>query len=247
MITCTLRGQLGNQMFQVATVIAHAKRLGVDYTFPERSGKRGQFPFMFPELGSLQKENKLVFENYREPRFGIYEPLPARARLNLQGYWQSELYFKEYKEEIIKLFNIKVPHDDDKIVSIHIRRGDSLKFVDKLPQPTGKYLEEAMSHFDNTYDFLVFSDDIEWCRNRFKGSRFGFWIGQDAKQTMGIMASCRHNIIVNSTFSWWGAYLNPNPNKTIISPSSNSWFGDGWKHKLSAQDIPCKDWIQIDY
>ena len=234
-------------MFISATTIAHAKQLGVEYKFPSRSGKRGQFPFMFPELGLLgQKEDHLMFENYREPHFGIYEPLPARDHLRLQGYWQSELYFKEYRKEIIKVFNIPIPRINSNVVSLHIRRGDSLKFIDKLPQPTDKYLNGALEHFPN-YQVLIFSDDLAWCREKFKGERFSFFEGVDPKFTMSMMAACENNIIVNSTFSWWGAYLNPNPNKIVISPSSNSWFGDSWKHKLSAQDIPCKDWIQIDY
>lgn len=248
MITCTFRGQLGNQMFQVATAIAHAIRMNTAYAFPERSGKRGQFPFMFPELSSISKEDlRWEFKNHREPRFGVYDPIPLENNLNLQGYWQSEKYFKEYRKEIIELFNIPSFEIKRNVISLHIRRGDSLKFIDKLPQPTDKYLNEALEYFPN-HQVLVFSDDLQWCKEKFKGERFIFDEGDsDAKQTLGRMASCENQIIVNSTFSWMAAWLNKNPNKTVICPHSDSWFGDNWKHKLSAQDIPCDDWIKIKY
>lgn len=246
MITCSLRGQLANTMFIAATTIAHALRMNTKYTFPERSGKRGQFPFMFPELiGKTVNDDYILY--YREPKFGIYEPLPLEKDLHLQGYFQSEKYFKEYRKEIIELFNIPVFETKKNVVSLHIRRGDSLKFIDKLPQPTDKYLNEALEHFPN-HQVLVFSDDMTWCKEKFKGERFMFDEGDgDAKKTMGRMASCENQVIVNSTFSWFGAWLNPNPDKIVISPSKESWFGDNWKHKLSAQDIVCDDWIEISY
>lgn len=235
-------------MFIAATTIAHAIRMNTTYAFPERSGKRGQFPFMFPELPRINEtHDHLNSVNYRELRFGIHEPIPLIDGINLQGYWQSEKYFKEYRREIIELFDISVFETKKNVVSLHIRRGDSLKFIDKLPQPTDRYLNEALSHFPD-YQVLVFSDDIEWCRERFCDERFVLYEGgSDAKETIGQMASCEHNIIVNSTFSWWAAWLNRNENRKVISPSSNSWFGDSWKHKLSAQDIPCEDWVQIKY
>lgn len=248
MITCSLRGQLANQMFIAATTIAHALRMNTTYWFPHRSGKRGQFEFMFEHLNNGVTCYHGRDDYYREPKFGIYELLPNKDHLHLQGYFQSEKYFKEYREEIIKAFNIPVFETKKNVVSLHIRRGDSLKFVDKLPQPTDKYLDRAISSFYTNWSFLIFSDDIAWCKERFKGDRFEFDVSDgDPKKTLGRMASCEHNVIVNSTFSWWGAWLNTNPNKIVISPSKESWFGDNWKHKLSAQDIVCDDWIQIPY
>lgn len=245
MITCSLRGNLGNQMFIAATVIAHARNMRSPYAFPPYSGKRDQFPFMFPHLS--QRVFAEPIELFRESHFGRYVPIKDKADLHLQGYFQSEKYFKEHREEVIAAFNIPVFETKKNVVSLHIRRGDSLKFVDKLPQPTDKYINEALEHFPN-HQVLVFSDDIIWCKERFKGDRFEFDVSDgDPKKTLGRMASCEHNIIVNSTFSWWGAWLNTNPDKIVISPSKESWFGDNWKHKLSAQDIVCDSWVQIPY
>ena len=245
MITATLRGRMCNQMFQIATVIAHAYRMGTGYMLPQRSGKRNQFPMMFPHLRLDEQEpyNQIV---YIEPTFGIYQSLPLEDNLHLKGYFQSELYFKEYREQIIQFFDIPSFKTKNKVVSLHIRRGDYIKLEDKHPQPTNKYLNEAFEYFSN-YQIEIFSDDILWCKNKFRGDRFIFNETIDPKIALGQMASCENNIIVNSTFSWWGAWLNLNQNKKVICPSSDNWFGGEWKFRLSAQDIPCKDWIQIKY
>lgn len=245
MITCSLRGQLGNQMFQVAAVIAHALRNNTTYSFPSRSGKRGQFPFAFPFLPI--EPNNYSCEQYEEKTFGVYKPIPDNDNFHLKGYWQSEKYFEDYKDEVLSAFDIPKFNRLNKTVSIHIRRSDSLRFMDKLPQPTEKYFHQAIDRFDNLYNFLIFTDDLDFCKKIFKGSRFEFSQEKEAKRAMGQMASCMHNIIVNSTFSWWGAYLNDNLNKIVVCPHADSWFGQKYKHKLSAQDIPCNRWVQIKY
>jgi hypothetical protein len=252
MITCDLRGQLGNQMFIVATVIAHALKMKTSYAFPLRSGKRGQFPFMFDHLPLMQEWNGDIFDStpYKEKQFGVYSPLPEDPNLHLAGYFQSEKYFKEYRNDIISIFNMPVVDKLDGVVSLHIRRGDSLKFVDKLPQPSDNYILNAINYFGNNYNFLVFSDDIEWCKGNklFKGSNFNFVDkNSDPKINMSIMSSCEHNIIVNSTYSWWAAWLNNNLNKVVVSPDKISWFGGAYKNRLSAQDIVCDGWIEIKY
>lgn len=250
MITCILRGQLGNQMFQIATVIAHALRQKTNYSLPSRSGKKDQFPMMFPFLPIFDNDDfySAEFVPHREEKFGTYSPLPDHHHLQLRGYFQSELYFKEYRYKLFKAFSLPSFPTQPNTVSIHIRRGDSLRFIDKLPQPTDKYLDTAMSQFEGNPTFIIFTDDLSWCRERFTGNQFEFCEpNQDPKKVMALQASMEHNIIVNSTFSWWSAWLNENPNKKVICPSSKSWFGESWKNKLSAQDIPCKDWTQIDY
>lgn len=254
MISNILRGQMANQMFQIATLYAHAKRNNVEWRVSNVSGKRDQFNMSFPHLPVLQGDE--IFEGtYTEPKFGIYQPIPFVDNIKLRGYYQSALYFDDYREEILDLFNLydelPVTEDCDWImdgwVSIHQRRGDSLQNAHKLPQPTKKYLDDAIGYFPSHYKFAVFSDDMPYCKEIFKGERFRFIEGNSAKKDLLLMSLAEHNIIVNSTYSWWGAYMNNNPNKIIISPSTKSWFSEKYKDILSAQDIPCKDWIQIDY
>lgn len=244
MITCDLRGQLGNQMFIAATVIAHAAKMNTSFAFPKTSGKRGQFPFMFPHLP--QEPSRYSCEQFKEKKFGVYEQLPANDNLHLIGYFQSEKYFKYNREEIIDYFNFLRFPIKKGVVSIHIRRGDSLKFQNKLPQPTRRYLLEAMNMFKG-YRFYVFSDDIEWCREHFIGDQFLFSLETDPKNELSKMSACEHNIIVNSTFSWWGAWLNQNPNKIVVAPHKDSWFSKNYESVLSAQDIIPDIWIQVKY
>lgn len=248
MISCNLRGQMGNQMFQVATVIAHALRNKTTYTFPERSGKRDQFPFMFPHLPTRGLE---VFDSmYTEEKFGVYSLIPPpQGDQLIQGYFQSELYFKDYRQQIIDTFCVPQFERKQDTCSLHIRRGDYLRWEHKIPQPTKKYLTDAINFFDYGWKFLVFSDDIEWCKVFFKqfGDRFIFCEETNPLRSMGLMNSCQSHIIVNSTFSWWGAWLNEYEHKRVICPDVNSWFTSAYRDRLSAQDIPCKNWIQIPY
>jgi hypothetical protein len=252
MITASLRGRCGNMMFQTAAVIAHAKRTFIDYALPAVSGKRNQFHYCFqkqvPIIDHTSSEY-LSIPRYREQQFGVYNPIPDNPHLCLQGYFQSEKYFKGYENEVKRILDIPLVPDimGLDLVSIHVRRGDYLRFPDKYPQVTDKYLNEAMECFPGK-TFLVFSDDLEHCRLRFRGKQFIFApepIGE--KNDLGLMASCSHNIICNSTFSWWASYLNPNPNKMIIAPHEDDWFGEKYKKVLSAQDIMPKTWIKIRY
>ena len=97
--------------------------------------------------------------------------------------------------------------------------------------------------FDGDYIFAVFSDDIEWCRSNFHGDKFVFVEDQKDYEDLYYMSLCKHNIICNSTFSWWSAWLNNNADKKIISPKK--WFGPGYAtHELS--DLTPKGWTIID-
>lgn len=248
MITATFRGQLANVCFQAATVIATSLRNNINYALPLTSGKRNQFPDYFPHLPKMQEWNGEIFNSiqYREKKFGIYEPLPNDPDLHLQGYWQSFRYFNDYRKEVIEALALPKYEMKKGYVSLHIRRGDSLNFIHKLPQPTDKYINEALDIF-KCYKILVFSDDLEYCKEKFKGGQFEFCEEQDAKKAIGLMAACEHNAIVNSTFSLFASWLNDNPNKVVVSPHRESWFTEAYKDRLSAQDLIPDEYIQIRY
>jgi len=174
------------------------------------------------------------------------------------GYWQQFKYL-ELNESLLKKqihlnnsFEIENSAIINEIrnshsVSIHIRRGDyvSIKKNTKIFQKCSKqYYENAIQYFEKrNYKpvFYIFSDDIVWAKNNFKGDKFKFITGNQPAEDMFLMSLCNHNITANSTFSWWGGWLNSNLDKTVITPKS--WYV-GELNTIIDVLIP-KQWIQI--
>lgn len=256
MISCNLRGGLGNQMFQIAA--AHALAL--------RTNGTSCFDFgqcYTPMQGhSAQKYKDNIFINlkhitvnfyryvYHEPSFS-YNELPLMDNLVLDGYFQSEKYFEDYKREIKDLFVV-----DDKnskkflkqfkssklpITSVHIRRGDYLNNSEYHCICDLNYYKKAMDIIGES-NFIIISDDIEWVKNNIKGDNIFYSSLDNELDDLALMTNCDNNIIANSSFSWWGAYLNPKLNKIIIAPKK--WFGP--KGPKDTQDIIPNGWITID-
>lgn len=152
------------------------------------------------------------------------------------GYWQSQDYFQDIEDEIRNTF-VFPGFDEDKnieicktareknCVSLHVRRGDFLKASKFVALGSGSYYDRAVSLIKSKVDdpvFIVMSDDIEWCREHFNEEKMIFvdWnSGSKSYRDMQIMSICKHNIVANSSFSWWGAWLNNNPEKIVIAPS----------------------------
>ena len=91
-----------------------------------------------------------------------------------------------------------------------------------------------MAHFGSNYNFLVFSDDLDWCRQTFKGDNVDFSMGRSPAQDMILMSKCNHNVVANSMFSWWGAWLNENPDKKVIASSTFFDPASGIRRRNSA-------------
>lgn len=248
MITCDLIGRMGNQMFQIATTAAHAWRVGKPFAFPDTAQGSYTGETYFHHLPKVRRG--AFFPKYTE-RSHRYNPIPANlTNVKLHGYWQSEKYFKEYRDQVSELFAIK-PVWNDADYSIHLRFGDYLEFSDKHPPVTLKYITAAISSAHKQYEtkFMVFSDDVKRAENlieetnfQFKGCKFDYCAESDPKKSLALMAGCENNIIANSSFSWWGAWLNPNPEKIVIAPKV--WFGPGNSH-LDPTDIYCENWIVL--
>ena len=157
---------------------------------------------------------------------------------NYPIFVQDEKYFKKYEAQIRQLYGDGiVPNSIDR-VAIHVRRGKNPINPDEPAYSENPFYENLSHHLhedmsDNYYvramamfpneKFLVFSDDIEWCKQSpiFKDCEFSH--GTEIED-MNMMASCKYNIIANSSFSWWAAWLNPYPNKIIVAPKQ--WFAD---------------------
>jgi hypothetical protein len=199
---------------------------------------------------------------YREPTF-CFDPnfLNIDDGTNIIGYFQSEKYFKQYRKEIINIFSLKNPGEKfyyyqkfinaNKPTSIHVRRGDYVNkknFHNSLADTLYYiYAVEKIKSIDSNRKFLVFSDDIEFCKNYFQNyfeeyvDDFFYVTDTSGPEEIKLQSFCRDNIIANSSFSWWGAWLNENKENKVIAPAK--WFGpDGPK---DTQDVYCDGWIKI--
>ena len=149
-------------------------------------------------------------------------------------YVQSEEYFKKYAHEVKAIFgaNINIIN----MVAIHVRRGDyvnNLFYVDLMQTD---YYQKAMDMFLDA-QFLVFSDDIEWCKKQPMFENCEFSEGNDEVTDMNLMAGCTGHIIANSSYSWWSAYIAPFTKK-VVAPKA--WYSDG----IQRTTCPTK-WIRL--
>ena len=134
---------------------------------------------------------------------------------------------------------------NDEVVSIHIRRGDYLQSPNHHPVISLNYCMKAIKQFPRDYKVVVFSDDINWCKTEaFFGDKFKFIEGQTDIEDFYLMSMCVNNIICNSSFSWWAAWLNSNPDKIVIAPMDDRWFGPAYDH-FDTKDLYPEEWIKM--
>tara|TARA_R110000796_G_scaffold159291_1_gene276056 strand:+ start:268 stop:984 length:717 start_codon:yes stop_codon:yes gene_type:complete len=229
-------GWLGNQMFQYAATFAESKKVGTSCSFPENK------PNLFTHF--LLSSETIAYtqgEAYKESTFH-YTELPHKNDITLFGYFQSEKYFLEYKEELkaeFTLRNHKYPETlDDEYIGIHVRRGDYLKHPDCHPTCSMEYYEKALSLLPNK-PVKVFSDDYDWCCKNFKGDRYEISNG-DFIEDFELLSKCSYHIIANSSFSWWAAWLSNS--KKVIAPKR--WFGSKYA-SYDTKDLYPEDWILV--
>jgi hypothetical protein len=178
----------------------------------------------------------------------------------IYGYFQTEKYFQSIGDEILNSFSIREVLDDannyiikqlksENAISIHIRRGDYQNSDFELLDITTYYLKaiEIITKEVENPIFYFFSDDIIWTEEKFRNFEINkkFILhntGEKSFIDMILMSHCQHNICANSTFSWWGAWLNRNPQKIIIVPKK--WFNNGEFSRTTYDLIP-NYWIQI--
>lgn len=236
MISVKLYGRIGNMTFQIATCIATALRNGTDYCIPYKSTN----PKIWKTYYDFPRRMPVIREYWREQGHA-YTPIPNKKFLMLDGYFQSEKYFKDYREEIINLLGYQWTPIKG-MVAVHIRRGDYLNYPDKHPVVSFDYLNNSILHFWNLgyRNFTFFSDDIPWCKEHFPGYNYSERMSE--KKDIELISCCEHQIIANSSFSWWGAWLNRNPDKIVIAPKV--WFGTGNAH-LDTKDLYCEGWLKM--
>jgi hypothetical protein len=213
--------------------------------------------------GFLKKMLKKWTLKIQDLAIGTYTNFKTDASkiVYYSGYWQSEKYFKNaediirqqftFKRELLNKKNIELltQFSNKNTVSVHIRRGDYVTNTDANILLGGlcdlSYYEKAISFIEkNVRDpyFYFFSDDIEWAKNHFSNLKNVYFVDwnhkADSWQDMFLMSKCTHNIIANSSFSWWGAWLNDNMDKIVIAPSK-------WFRSHETLDILPENWTKI--
>lgn len=200
--------------------------------------------------------------NYlREPHFHFYQKaLSCGDTVYVSGYWQSEKYFQSIRKQLVEDFVSKnelseqskiVLNEINKLdaISLHIRRGDYTN-----AQNTSVYHTCSPDYYANAINtlikkvnnprFFVFSDDFDWVKKNIKidypVTYVEHNVGKDSYQDMILMSKCKHNIIANSSFSWWGAWLNTNNDKIVVAPVN--WFKSPDKN---TKDLICDSWLKM--
>lgn len=216
--------------------------------------------YLFYKLRRILQKNRLVTEPYPSQYLSCFENLDINKNYFFLGFWQNSKYFKGYEVEIKKLFILKdkgfydtdiaseISNSTFDTVSVHIRRGDYL--TSGFIEPTGicyykKAIEQILVKLKKPY-FYIFTDDPQWVQDEFKFN-IPFTlitgnIGSDSYKDIILMSLCKHNIMANSSFSWWGAWLNENPNKIVIAPKK--WYASAQRDKYATEITP-KEWIRL--
>lgn len=232
---------LCNQMFQIATILSYAHDYDFDAIFPGlKNSHYGNYTKNIFRNLIIDEDMPNNYSWYVEPKYS-YQPIPKRDESFAirDSYFQSEKYFTHNRKLILDTF---APQDEDieyirakyenillneKTVSCHVRRGDYTQLENAHPHIwETDYYDKALEEIDYSM-VLVFSDDMEYCKEKFKNINATF-IHEKDYLDLYIMSMCENNIIANSSFSWWGAWLNQNPDKKVIVPME--WFGNDKPH-----------------
>lgn len=288
MIIVKFIGGLGNQLFQYAVAKKLALHHNVEVLFditPFESYKlhkysleyfnidkkfatKNDIDFFFPKKKPLIKRiirkikrtilnPKIIKDTWETENF-----IKKTSKYTyLDGYWQSENYFSDIKNVLLKDFqitkklegkNLEIANKIKSVnsVSLHIRRADYVTNKETLNIHGVcdlNYYKSAINVIKNKMEkpvLFVFSDDIKWAKENLKTTLEIIYVEHNNADTnyedLRLMSLCKHNIIANSSFSWWGAWLNQNPNKIVIAPKN--WFAT---NERNYNDVVPKRWMKI--
>ena len=262
-VSCKFAGELGNQMFEVATVLAYALDHQCEPVFPFFEAAWGDIHFrhVFYRLNALCPNHGIHFEDYY-PLTGHYKygPIPYEPGRNLRilGHYQNERFFahrKDYirqmfapSEEVLQYITRKYGSLEDifstPVVGVHIRT-----FIPSARHPskdgfggaTWQYFIDAINYFPENYTFLVFSDEPDWVEKNFPPCHRNLKFIKENPHYIDLhfLSLCHHQVVSpESTFSWWAAWLNSNSDKIVIVPHF-------WQQGITGEDAFPSDWVKI--
>ena len=211
----------------------------------------------------IRLKSKILPFYYPEKTYGFDPEVFTKGKNTyFDGFWQTEKYFKEIENEIRNEVTIVTPLSEysqqisknikeTDAVSLHVRRTDYITHAASnafhgVCSP--EYYREAIAHITSKVSsphFFIFSDDYDWVVENFKFLQYPYTCiknGPDKNfEDMTLMSQCTHNIIANSSFSWWGAWLNPKKDKIVIAPKR--WFANS--PKQNTKDLLPDNWIKL--
>ncbi|MDD5570117.1 MAG: alpha-1,2-fucosyltransferase [Bacteroidales bacterium] len=284
MIIAKIQGGIGNQMFQYATgkhlAILNNTELKLDvssfnedslgrkyelhnFNISKRLASREEIRRVINKtlLGSIfsfSKNSSIIKQRFLEYDTEVLKK--QDKDIYFDGYWQSEKYFLQIRNHILKEFTLKAANDFNQkfehilnkikaldSVGVHVRRGD---YVNSHFGQSNYRNIHSEGYYNKAFDlvsgkikdavFFMFSDDIEWCKNEYKEVKDLIFIeSHQPHEDLILMSSCKHQITANSSFSWWAAWLNNYPQKIIVAP--DKWFHNDWNTK----DLMPASWTRI--
>jgi len=270
------KGRLGNQMFQYAALVGISKNRGFDFCIPNHSKFNLHNEFEDKNGRSLHHQLHKVFKlSHLNGRYGyidgdvvdvsqhhfceeLFDNCPDNVTLD--GHFESYKYFENVEKELKLdfeflddlLYESKKFHEKNNLknsVAIAVRRGDFLLFSDSHPVCTEEYYSSCINQIGKDRQFVIISDDIEWCKSQeiFSGNNF-YFVDIAPLDTLKssydicVSSQCDDFIISNSTFTWWISWLGQNKNKKIYIP--DPWFGSKYKHIIT-DGYNTKDTIKV--
>ena len=264
MIGGNILGGLGNMMFVIAAIENTALANNTKAVFPNVESHLAKVQNdrarVYPTSDVSTQDYLKIFKNFHWETQGSFTnkiicpfhfvPIRFVDGTIYHGYFQTEKYFTnrnfilnlfEPSEFVLERIEKYKQFLGDNTCAIHVRRGDySLDQNSKHHTKTIEWYKSAMDIIQ-AKTYLVFSDDPDYARSNFRGDNFVFISDKDYIELF-LMSMCDHNIISSSSFSWWGAWLNKNPNKKVVTPSK--WFGTNDPGYIDIDIIP-ETWIKL--
>lgn len=276
-----LTGGLGNQLFGYAFGYALSRKLGAELCLDTSMQDNGRvrelellnydviydrrITYIYSEglfhravTNKIRRRHLIGWHTriYREKEAMVYDKQVQEVHSDtyFKGFWQSQQYFSDYREDLLKMFQPKGKRSNSvgqimetmsrtNSVAMHVRRGDYVSIGCNLDMEYyDRALELVNKNAGNAPYVFVFSDDIEFCKNYFSkySGKMNFTYPEYESENKTIddlllMSRCRHIIIANSSYSWWAAWLNQNSEKIVVCPQTGIW----------GKDFYPEEWLKI--
>jgi len=228
---------LGNNLFQISNCLVIAWKYNIKTSFPDLNLLKQKLPDYSMDIYRNLNQHLFKYRN-KYPNLKTLKIKDTIFEINNAPFFY--LNFKDYESKLLEIFSINQKNKDiinnkypnlfknNITVSLHVRRGDFV-VISKLYNPEYilkvTYYQKAINLINNLlkkkYKLLIFSDDIQWCRFNFKQKNIIFIEENYDYIDLWMMSLCNHNIISSSSFSWWGAFLNQNPDKFVVAPEKS--------------------------